>query len=237
MKIFRYETTDSTNTRAREYARCGSPEIPALFIADRQSEGRGRRGRSFESEKGGLYATLLFSPERSGNAVFITIRAAVALARAIRTLSGLVVGIKWVNDLFVNGRKLAGILAEGVEFDGDGNLKLCALGFGVNLARREFSPEIADIVTTLEDECGAIVDRDALCLEFVNEFLALNDGEVILSEYRALSVVLGRTVEVRKLTGEVFTATALDISDTGALIVQSGDEVEELISAEVSIKI
>ena len=237
MKIFKYENTDSTNTRAREYAKSTSPEIPALLIADRHSMGRGRRGRSFESEKGGLYATLLFAPGESDSAVFLTIKAAVALARAIKKLSGLSVGIKWVNDLFVRGKKLAGILAEGIEFDEQGNLKLCALGFGVNLARREFSPEIADIVTTVEDECGACVDRDALCLEFVNEFLALNDDEKILSEYRALSVVLGRTVEVRKLTGEVFSAKAVEISDTGALIVRSGDEAEELISAEVSIKL
>ena len=101
MKIFEYELTDSTNTRAKEYARCDRAEMPAVFIADEQSAGRGRRGRSFDSAKGaGLYMSILFRPSAEfDDAAKITVRAAVAASRAISELSGVEVGIKWVNDI------------------------------------------------------------------------------------------------------------------------------------------
>ena len=235
MKIIRYDLTDSTNERAREYARDGG-EMPALFVARGQTGGRGRRGRSFDSElDAGLYMTYLYRPDTSDVAL-ITIRAAVALARAIEEVAGLSPKIKWVNDLTVSGRKLSGILAEG-DFDPDGRLAFCALGVGVNLLERAFPEEISGIVTTLERESGERVDPEELALAFTREFCSALSSEAAIGEYRRRSSVIGERVTVRRISGEEFFADVLDVTDTGALLVRREDgSREELISAEVSIK-
>ncbi len=235
MKIIKYDLTSSTNERAKEYARA-SGEMPALFIARGQTEGRGRRGRSFNSETdAGLYMTLLFEPSES-DVTLITIRAAVALARAVERLSGLSPSIKWVNDLTVGKRKLAGILAEG-DFTPDGSLAFCALGIGVNLLQRSFPFELSDIVTTLEAETGKRIAPDPLAITVAEEYFNTPSPSEIISEYRRRSSVIGERVEVRRISGEVFFAEVLDVTDAGALLVRRDDgSLEELISAEVSIK-
>ena len=238
MKIFRYEITDSTNTRAREYAKLNSIDEPVAFIADGQSAGRGRKGRSFDSEKGaGLYISFLFRPNGDADFVGITVKAAVAVAKALETVFGLSVGIKWVNDIFIGERKLAGILAEG-EFDQGGNLSYAVCGIGVNLLKRKFPPDLADIVTTVEDNIGEKPNRDALAEALASEFFKDTDYAQILEEYRRRSVILGKRIEVRRISGESFFAKAIEISDTGALVVLSDTgERLELISAEVSLNI
>ena len=237
MELFKYGITDSTSTRAKEYAARGG-RMPALFIANGQTSGRGRRGRSFDSADGkGLYMTLLFKPEKSEcDPAVLTVRAAVALARSLRSVAGLSVGIKWVNDIFVSSKKLAGILAEG-EMLASGAMSYAMIGVGVNLLSREFPPELCDIVTTVQDSCGKIVSPDALANAFVSEFFAASDIGEVLKEYRELSVVIGKRVLVRRISGEEFFADVVDITDSAALLVRRDDgSLEELISAEVSIK-
>lgn len=237
MKIFKYKITDSTNTRAKEYAKDGHAEMPALFIADGQTAGRGRRGRSFDSALGaGLYMSILFRPDSdTADAARITVRAAVSVCRAIHSLYGTHVGIKWVNDIFFGGRKLAGILTEG-EIDGDGGFRYAVCGIGINILSREFPEEISGLVTTLEDISGARADRDRLSKRIVEEFFADRDFSDIIEEYRSLSVVIGKRVQVKRISGESFFAEVLDITDGGALLVsRDGGVIEELISAEVSV--
>ncbi len=239
MKIFRYDVTDSTNTRAREYAKNENATFPAIFIADGQTDGRGRRGRSFDSERGaGLYISILFKPRgAASDAVKITLRAAVALCRALSRVSGVEAEIKWVNDILIEGRKLAGILTEG-EINSRGEFEYAVCGIGVNLASRTFPPQLSEIVTTVEDKTGKKPDREALVEALISEFFRDADDSEIMQEYRRRSAVIGKRVEVHKLTGEVFSATAVEITDLGELIVE--DEYgcrESLISAEVSLKL
>lgn len=239
MKLFRYEITDSTNTRAREYAKSENPIFPAVFIADGQTEGRGRRGRSFDSEKGaGLYISFLFKPHgMARDAVKITLRAAVALCRVLEKVCGIEPKIKWVNDILVGGKKLSGILTEG-EIDSNGELEYAVCGIGVNLNSRKFPPEISDIVTTVEDITGKKPDREALIESLISEFfMEVRDSEII-KEYRRRSAVIGKPVKVHKLTGEIFSARALDITDNGELLVEDENGSREtLISAEVSLRL
>lgn len=239
MKIFKYDITDSTNIRAREYAKSENPTFPAAFIADGQSDGRGRRGRSFDSERGaGLYISLLFKPRGVAlDAVRITLRAAVALCRALSRTSGLEAEIKWVNDILVGGKKLAGILTEG-EINSRGEFEYAVCGVGVNLASRTFPPELADIVTTVEDNTGAAPDRDILAKAFIEEFFSEIGEAEIMEEYRRRSAVIGKRVEVRRLTGERFFARAVEITDSGELVVEDdAGNRQSLISAEVSLKL
>lgn len=238
MKTFRYEITDSTNTRAREYAKEHFADEPVLFVADAQSAGRGRRGRSFDSQKGGgLYLSLLFKPTgQECDAARITVRAAVALARALEKVAGLSVCIKWVNDITVGGKKLAGILTEG-EICENGGFRYAVCGIGVNLYSREFPPELADIVTTVEDCVGIKADKDKLLEVLTEEFFSESGFSEIIGEYRKRSSVIGHRVEVRRISGEVFSAKAIAITDSAALLVETEDgRREELISAEVSVR-
>lgn len=236
MKIFRYEVTDSTNTRAREYARLCNAEFPAVFVAEGQTEGRGRRGRSFDSESGGgLYISFLFRPgDKTLDPAQITAKTAVDVCRAIDRACGLSVGIKWVNDIFVSNKKLGGILTEG-EFDADtGALSFAVCGIGINLFSRPFPEELSNIATTVEDELLEKPDKKLLEELLIDEFFKENRN--FIDEYRRRSTVIGKTVTVTRLSGESFSAKAIDITDTASLLVQKEDgSREELISAEVSI--
>ena len=239
MKFFRYEMTDSTNTRAREYAKLYGADEPSVFIAEGQSAGRGRRGRTFDSQKGaGLYISFLFRPRgAAADAVRITAKAAVALSRAIERVCGLSVGIKWVNDIFADGKKLAGILTEG-EIDSEGGFRYAVCGIGVNLLSREFPDGLSDIVTTLEDCIGKKPDREKLIEALTEEFFAERAEAEIMQEYRERSVVIGRRVNVRRISGGSFSAFVIGITDDGALLVRTdGGGQEALISAEVSLSI
>ena len=235
-KLFLYGMTDSTNTRAREHAAGGFDGQPCIFIAEGQYSGRGRRGRSFDSERcAGLYISFLFKPtEKSRDVASVTAEAAVKVCRAVESVCDITVGIKWVNDIFVNGKKLAGILTEG-EFDSCGELSYLVCGIGINLKKRTFPDEISKIATSVEEVTGVMPDINLLAAKIITEFFWENDG--YMNEYRERSTVLGKRVEVRRLTGERFFALADSITDAGALSVIKDDGTREtLISAEVSLR-
>ena len=240
IKIFSYGVTDSTNTRAREYARASKEKEPCVFIADGQSAGRGRLGRSFDSKKNaGLYVSFLFYPKQNGvDAVKITRNAAVIVCRVLESLYGICAKIKWVNDIYINGKKAAGILTEG-EIDAEkGSLNYAVCGIGINLNKRVFSEELADIATTLEDAMGKKADRDELAARLIFEFFSLSEKDDLIDDYRKLSLVTGRTVCVKSLSGEEYAAFAEEITDVGLLRVRRDDGTyEELCSADVSVKV
>ncbi len=238
-RLFLYGMTDSTNTRAREYAEDGFDGTPCVFIADGQYAGRGRRGRSFDSEYGaGLYISFLFKPKKDiADMTAVTAEAAVKVCRAVESLCDVSLGIKWVNDIFVNGKKLAGILTEG-KFDSErGAISYLVCGIGINLRNRNFPEELSEIATSVEEHTGAIPDINLLAARLIDEFFAECSGLDYMNEYRMRSTVIGRRVEVRRLSGETFFAKAVSITDSGALTVIREDGArEELISAEVSLR-
>ncbi len=226
----------STNLTARELAQSGAPE-GTVVVAAAQTAGRGTRSRSFFSPQGGVYMSIILRP-READGCLITSCAAVAVARAIERLCTLKVQVKWVNDLYIDGRKLCGILTE-AGFAPDNTLDYVVLGIGVNVATTAFPPEIADIATSLGNE-GCTVDRAALIAAILEEwetaYTTIGSGE-FLTESRARSCVLGRRVIVTR-GSEQFTATARDINDRGHLLVETDDgTVITLHSGEVSIRI
>ena len=226
----------STNTTARELAQQGAPE-GTVVVAAAQTAGRGTRSRAFFSPEGGVYMSVILRP-RDADGCLITSCAAVAVARAIERLCPLTVQVKWVNDLYVGGRKLCGILTE-AGFAPDNRLDFVVLGIGVNVATVDFPPDIADIATSLGNE-GCAVDRNALIAVILEEwetaYATLGSGE-FLAESRARSCVLGQRVTVTR-GNERFSAAAKDIDGQGHLIVQKGNgEIVTLHSGEVSIRI
>ena len=220
----------STNTALKEMAVAGAPE-GATLIAARQTGGRGRRGRQFHSPEGGLYLSTLLRPD---DAVGITCRAAVAAARAIESLCGAEIQIKWVNDLYINGRKVAGILAEGV-FAPDGTLSAVVLGIGINVGATEFPAALTSIATSLGNE-GFSVAREELAATFLNALPAALTDPTAMEEYRRRNLVPGREVTVLR-GGETYTAVAESITDDGHLIVRTAHGVTALSSGEVSLRL
>ena len=151
------DSADSTNLKVKEMAQRGAAEGVTLIV-DRQTAGRGRLGRQFHSPEGGLYLSTLLRPAYAEG---ITCRAAVAAARAIESLCDLRVDIKWVNDLYVNGRKVAGILAEGI-LDADGALTAVVLGIGINVGATDFPDELSAYIQAFV----ALVEKGTLVFLF-----------------------------------------------------------------------
>ena len=154
IRLFCYGLTDSTNKRAREYCERAdiAPDAPALFVARGQTEGRGRQGRSFFSpEDTGLYMTLLFeAPENKDSFTRVTALCAVAVAQGIKKVFGTDSRIKWVNDLYIDGRKIAGILAESFP---KGEKRYIAVGVGVNISTADFPAELEGLAGSLTEDC------------------------------------------------------------------------------------
>ena len=235
-----HEKLDSTNTRAKLLAAQGAPH-GYLICADSQVSGRGRYGRQFFSpEHSGVYITYVLRPKLlAERAVMITSMAAVAVARAIEALADVDVKIKWVNDLYLNDRKICGILCEAsMDFE-SGMLEYVVLGIGVNVGQMTFPEELRDIATSIENECGQPVSRSRLIAEISNELDSLYDQlptGAFMAESRRRSNVIGRDVTV--LRGEArFPARVLDIDDQGRLVIRTESGVSRVGSGEISIKL
>ena len=235
-KIIFYELTDSTNTRAKEYAK-ENPDNkePVVFIANAQSAGRGRHGRSFVSNEGaGIYMSILSYPKENGyDATAVTAKTAVALAKAVEAVSDCDIQIKWVNDLYLGGKKLAGILVEG-EMDLEGKIAHQVVGTGINVYRKAVSDEISTIATSLEGELNSAPDRSVLAARMIKEFFSISP--YCYDEYKARSFVIGKNVTVIKLT-ESYEAKVLDINPDFSLLVEHDGITEGLFTGEISLKV
>ena len=219
----------STNTALKERA-AQDASIGTTLIAARQTGGRGRLGRQFHSPEGGLYLSTLIAPTDTA-----TCCAAVAAARAIESLCDATIDIKWVNDLYLNGRKVAGILAEGV-LSPDGALTAVVLGIGINVGEMTFPDELQSIATSLGNE-GFAVTREDLAAAFLNELeMALRDVTA-MDEYRRRNLVVGREVTVLRVS-DTYTAIVEAITDEGHLVVTDENKnTHTLSSGEVSVRL
>ena len=236
-KITRIYETDSTNTYLKNMARAGAP-FGSAVIAERQHAGHGRMGRSFSSERGGLYMSILLrltDPESIG---LLTTYAAVAVARAIESLVPLDVKIKWVNDLYVGKKKLCGILAEGgTTYGGE---SFVVLGIGVNLDNK-LPDELLMIATSIKELCGQAVSPEALENRILKEFENIDRCALgaHIDEYRHRCMMLGNKIDVIPHQGEKYEAVAIDVAHNGALLVRrlSDNKELQLFCGEVSTKI
>lgn len=235
--IFSYDTVESTNLLAKEFARTSDSD--AVFTAMGQSGGRGRLGRSFSSVWGaGLYMSILIHPKKSiSDALKLTALAGVAVCRAIEKNTDLSPKIKWVNDIQINEKKVAGILAEGGLCE-SGALKYAVIGIGLNILKRDFG-ELSEIAAALEDFSPKVPSADKLLSDILREFYRLyrkKEYSAELEYYRGHSSVIGRNITVYR-GGESYPARALDIDGDFALVVNDGDKSISLTSAEVTIRV
>ena len=234
------ETVDSTNNFAKELARQGAPH-GTVVLADHQTGGRGRRGRSFSSPRGmGLYfsAVLRFSapPDQLLN---LTCVAAEAVRRAILQASGLDTQIKWINDLVCRNKKLCGILTELVTTP-EGPAVICGIGVNCFQQPEDFPPEVAAMATSLLQLTGQ-ADRSALAAAIIGQLQAAaadlpHKAAPWMDSYRAHCLTLGKDVKlVRDGTERLAHVDGMD--DQGALLVTLADGTTETVfSGEASVR-
>lgn len=242
LRVVYLPSVTSTNAVLREMAEQDAP-AGTLVVASHQTAGRGRRGRSFLSPAGtGVYFSLLLRPRGAAEqATRLTAYAAVAAAEAVEAVSGRCAGIKWVNDVLLDGKKVCGILTEGAaELEG-GSLRWAVLGVGINLCPPEggFPDELAPIAGTLFDaqpDAGTVCRLVAL---FADRFTALarsDDAAGALKAYRSRCVTVGRPVTVLSPAGD-YDALAEAVDDDFRLIVRTTDgQRAALSSGEVSVR-
>ena len=240
-EIYCFDSIDSTNTKAKELAEAGHPS-GTLVVADQQTLGRGRRGRSWESPAGtGIFMTLMLKPDiNPNNASMLTLVAAMATARAITEVTGEAAQIKWPNDIVMNGKKVVGILTEmSAQFD---YINHIVVGIGINVHNEEFPEEIAKTASSLLLECGHRIHRASLIEAFLEEFerlyavyLETEDMSGLQKEYDSLLVNRGRQVRVLD-PKEPFEGKAMGITKKGELIVDTWESRKLVSSGEVSVR-
>jgi BirA family transcriptional regulator, biotin operon repressor / biotin---[acetyl-CoA-carboxylase] ligase len=218
--IRRFDSLDSTNRYLLDEARAGVPE-GVVAVADHQTAGRGRRGRTWLAPPGAsLLCSVLLRPSLApGRTHLLTMAAGMAMAAGIERVVGFVPELKWPNDLMVGDRKLAGLLAE-ADIGPTGDARAVVVGVGVNVEWIEFPPELADTATACNLVVGRPVDRFELLDAFLEELEASYgrlDG--VLPRYRARLATLGRRVRVERTDGPI-VGRAVDVGHAGELLVE-----------------
>jgi BirA family biotin operon repressor/biotin-[acetyl-CoA-carboxylase] ligase len=243
-----FSTVGSTNDVATALAQSGGQE-GAVIVADAQTAGRGRRGRTWFSPPGaGLYVSIVLNPGRAAASdrasALVTLAAGVALAEGVQHVAGLAPDIKWPNDLVIGRRKLAGILAEGVTGDaphGVARVTTVILGYGVNVRPTAYPPELAERATSLESELGRPIDRAALCAETIvalgrrYDDLLAGRFDAILDAWRSRAPASHGARIAWTTPGGPKSGVTAGIDETGALLVRvGGSQIERLVAGEVN---
>lgn len=241
-EVLHYDITDSTNNEAKRL--CEKEVVHGrLVVADRQTLGRGRRGREWlSSNNDGIWMSYILEPSmKPVTASTLTLVAAMAVAKAVTETTGLKVGIKWPNDIVCNDRKLSGILTE-MQSEDD-KVRYVVIGIGINVDTEGFPSELKEVATSIYMESGYkisksdIIKHVSIYLEkYYNEFLATCDMAGLKEEYEALLVNLGRQVYADD-GREVKEYTAMGINEQGELVVKDAcGNVKNIRAGEVSVR-
>jgi len=248
------EKTGSTNNEAKAFK---DLSLPQIVLANEQTGGRGRLGRTFHSPAGaGLYMSMAFQPDFGlDRAMLTTAMSAVAAARAIERVTGLNPKIKWVNDIYLNGKKVCGILTEAESNFETGRIEKIIVGIGVNCFEAALPEELKDIATYLENPQKEF-SRNELAAAIANEFfgmLADFNKVQMLREYKSRSFILGEQIMIfnpaiarsigrpENRLSEGIRARAIDIDENGGLVIEflegrRSREMETLTTGEVTVR-
>lgn len=236
-----YPEVASTNRTAKQLAVSGKAGNGSFVVARRQSDGRGRRGRSFYSPvDAGVYFSVILEPKGTlKDGLLLTTAAATAVYRAVKKVCGISLDIKWVNDLFYKGKKVCGILTEAITDFESGEIEFAVVGIGLNLYKDEesFPEELEEIAGALfpSKEMAEAVDRNRLIAEVVNELLAESADLKLSGDYVENNMIPGHLINITDGT-RTRRAFALSICPDGRLLVKETNGKESILSfGEVSI--
>ncbi|NLX76218.1 MAG: biotin--[acetyl-CoA-carboxylase] ligase [Clostridiaceae bacterium] len=242
--LFFFDEIDSTNDELKKMAADGAPD-GTVVIARYQSAGRGRRGRTWQSDAdAGIYMSVLLRPELAPDAVqSITLAASSAVCRALEKYVPDRMGIKWPNDILINNRKVCGILTE-MTAEPD-KVQAIILGIGLNVLQKEddFSGELKETATSLCLNTDREISRSLLVAEILHEledlylnFIEKGSGAKFMDIWRSFSITIGRDIIIYQGDNK-WQAKALDILDDGRLLVETPDGMRHtILSGEISIR-
>lgn len=263
-KIEVFKTIDSTNTEAKRRLNSSNNAESlhgTLLFAEHQTAGRGRFSRNFYSPEGaGLYFSLIFCPylpaknkKEAPDPSLYTAISAVVICRCLQELA-FAPKIKWVNDIYLNGKKICGILSEGIIDMETSSVQAVIIGIGLNVKESNFPPELKNKAGALFSETFSLsgkecipfketssFSRNALASSIISSLIealyGLQSKEKLMEEYKGLSLLTGKNVRVLPFTGAPYEALVLGISDLGHLIIENEEGKKgELISGEVSLE-
>ena len=234
-KFCYFDVLSSTNDKAREFAKEGKCSL--VVVAGRQKKGRGRFGREWNSQEGGLYMTILLHVKDIDKSRYLTFIAAVSVARAVREISGLDAKVKWPNDVLVNGRKICGILTETVS----GKKNSALVGIGLNANQKKFPRSIGNKATSLKIQAnknyGTKKISKLIIMEF-NNLYSYYDKRIygkIIEAWKKYSHTLGRMVKVKTLT-ENYTGKAVDVDEECNLILRLNDgTMKKIVEGDIFV--
>lgn len=249
-KLHVLDKVDSTNRYAKALNDLSCPHI---VLANEQTEGKGRLGRSFYSPPASsLYMSMVFKPGfELDKAMLVTTLSALAVCQAIEAEAGVGPKIKWVNDIYLNGKKICGILTEAESSFETGTIDKIVIGIGVNCFPQKFPEEISDKATFIENPKNAFT-RNQLAAAIAERFFSLVndfDRRRILREYKSRSMILGEQIllygtaygALPENGGAGIKAKAIDIDENGGLVVEYMEgrharEMDTIISGEITIR-
>lgn len=239
-----FDSIESTNTEAKKMAKEGAPHGTVL-VADRQTGGRGRMGRSFASPAGmGIYLSMILRPAcRATELMHLTCAVAVAMCDAIEEVSGFRPGVKWINDLIAKEKKLGGILTELALVPGTDSVEYAIVGIGINCYQKntDFPEELRHIAISLDEATGKRIDRCRLTAAMITHLQKIN-GQLlshkaeIMGRYTTDCITLGQDIYLLQ-NGEKIPCRALSLDRDGGLKVAFSDGSSRIVSSgEVSVR-
>ena len=236
-----FQELDSTNNYLKKLGSQGERNT-TLVIAESQTGGRGRMGRSFYSPNGtGIYFSLLLHPKFSAEkSLFLTVMAAVSVAETVMKYNKNDVKIKWVNDIYIDGKKVCGILTEG-SINADKKLDYAVVGIGINVVapKNGFPDEIKEIATAIFPGKTQNYIKEKIVADVINKFFDMyNDKDTdYVKRYKDYSYLTGKEINIIS-ANSVRPATVLGITDDCHLLVKNeNDEIEEISSGDVSVRL
>jgi len=234
-KIYNYETLSSTNDKAKYFAELGQNNI--VVVAERQRKGRGRFGREWSSELGGLYMTILLKEDKLDRAKYLTFIAAVSVAKTIKKFSKLNCKVKWPNDVVVDGKKICGILTETVS----GKKNYALVGIGVNVNQKIFPESIIKKSTSLSIETNKNYNINKIIKMIINNFnllykhYKLEKYHKIINIWKKDSHTLGKNIKIKTLSGP-HTGKVIDIDNDCNLILKlKGGRIKKIVEGDIFI--
>ena len=242
-ELFVFNEVSSTNTLARFLSMNGIAD-GSVIISEKQTNARGRSGKSWESPLGGVWLSIVLNPHVDyAKLPLITLATGVAVAKTLEKIGVENPEIKWPNDIMINGKKVCGILTEAITKLNTIENVIIGVGIDANLDVEDFPEELQEGTTTLQNELGRKGSENLLIKTFLEEFEEISElfdhegYEEILKEWRKRSYSIGKIVEVREPFNKNYDAYVLGVSREGALIVEKIDgTLEKVISGECIIK-
>ena len=245
IEIHVYDSVTSTKSEAKRLALEGAAD-GTLVVSGQQTAGRGRLGRSFYSPKEGIYLSVIIRPRFDvSKSVLITCAAAVAVAESVKEIAGKDARIKWVNDVYVDDRKVCGILTEGITDFESGQIEAVIIGIGVNTDVSNFPDDLKRIAGAVDGDYSASELAGAIASRTI-DYAHTIEERTFIDSYRSMSTVIGKKITVYKGQYKVnpedeiegVTAEVKNIDNDGRLIVVYEDGTEEALSSgEITIRL